>query len=74
MRTACRQCDEIVAEYRDALLNFWRDATEETRATCRAAANLMLCSEDDATNAQQQLRPFTFDELTRLPNELQARI
>jgi hypothetical protein len=74
MTPACKECEEIAAEYRDALLNFWRNASESTRAACRAAANLVSCSETDAMDAQQHLRPFTPDEWKRPPNELQGRI
>jgi hypothetical protein len=74
MSAVCKECEEIATEYRDAFLNFWRNSTENTRAACRATANLVSCREDDAIDAQQHLRPFTPDELTRPPNEFQARI
>jgi hypothetical protein len=74
MSATCKECEDIAIAYRDALLDFSRNATEDTRAACRATANLMSCSEIDAIAAQQCLRPFTPRELTQPPSELQAKI
>jgi len=74
MTSSCKECEEIVTEYRGAVLDFWRNASEETRAACRATANLISCTESDAKEAQRQLRPFTSEELARQPSEFQVRI
>jgi hypothetical protein len=74
MESSCKECEKIATDYREAVLEFWRNASEETRAACRATANLVSCTESDARDAQRQLRPFTREEMTRPPSEFQVRI
>jgi hypothetical protein len=68
--TSCEECERIATEYREAVIDFWARANEDTRASCRAMTNLM--SQGEA--AQEQLRPFTPAELKRSPTPFQARI
>jgi predicted nucleic acid-binding protein len=74
MYSPCRECAEIMQEYREAVLDFWSNASDETRYACRVAAKLTGLTEEDAVNADEALRPFDFQDLHRPPNENQARI
>jgi hypothetical protein len=68
--TPCEGCEHIAAEYREAVIDFWAHANQDTRASCQAMTKLMSHGEA----AQAQLRPFTPEELKRSPTPLQARI
>ena len=66
----CKECEEIAAEYREAIVVFWSYADEETRAACRATANIV----SDGETSLSKLRPFTASEFGRPANPFQARI
>ena len=55
----CEECQAIVMEYERACLDFWLNASEETRDACRAIRQLVTGgSEADVAHAQQLLPPF----------------
>ena len=57
--TSCEECEAITLEYRRAWLDFWLNASDETRDACRALWQLVAGgSEADVARAQELLRPF----------------
>lgn len=74
MDNPCRECAEIVQEYREAVIDFWINASDRTRDACRVVAKLTRCTESDAVNAEGRLRPFSSQELLRPAEENQTRI
>jgi hypothetical protein len=55
----CEECAAIVLEYERAYLEFWVNASEETREGCRAIGQLVTGgTEDDLARAHEVLRPF----------------
>lgn len=57
--TSCNECEAIIVEYRRACIDFWLNASDETREACRAIGQLVAwCREADADHAQELLRPF----------------
>ena len=59
----CEECQAILMEYEKACLDFWLNASEETRDACRAIRQLVTGgTEADVAHAQQLLPPFkTFE-------------
>jgi hypothetical protein len=74
MDTPCRECAEIAQEYREAIIDFWTNASDKTRDACGVAAKLIGCTERDAANADDNLRPFSSQELLRPAERGQMRI
>jgi hypothetical protein len=57
--TSCEECEAITLEYRQACLDFWLNASDETRDACRAIEQLVVGgSEADLARAQELFRPF----------------
>ncbi len=55
----CKECAAIRLEYQRACLEFWANASEETREGCRAIGQLVTGgTEDDLARAHEVLRPF----------------
>jgi hypothetical protein len=55
----CEECAAIRLEYERACLEFWLNASEETREGCRAIGQLVTGgTEDDLARAHEVLRPF----------------
>ena len=55
----CEECQAIVMEYERACLDFWLNASEETRDACRAIRQLVTGgTEADVALAQQLLPSF----------------
>jgi hypothetical protein len=74
MDNPCRECVEIAQEYREAIIDFWTNASDETRDACGVMAKLAGCTEGDAVHAEEKLRPFSSQELFRPREENQTRI
>jgi hypothetical protein len=74
MDNPCRECVEIAQEYREAMIDFWTNASDETRDACAVMAKLTGCTKRDAANAEEKLRPFSSQELLRPAEENQTRI
>jgi hypothetical protein len=74
MDNPCRECVEIAQEYREAMIDFWTNASDKTRGACGVTAKLTGCTERDAANAEEKLRPFSSQELIRPAAENQTRI
>jgi hypothetical protein len=55
--TPCAECEAITLEYRRACLDFWLNASDETRDACRAIGQL-LAGGSEADAAQDLLHPF----------------
>jgi hypothetical protein len=59
MKTSCEECKAIALEYKRAWLDFWLNASEDTRGGCRTIGQLFNGgSEADMARAQELLRPF----------------
>jgi hypothetical protein len=57
--TSCEECEAITLEYRRAWLDFWLNASDETRDACGALWQLVAGGSDaDVARAQELLRPF----------------
>ena len=57
--TSCEECEAITLDYRRAYLDFWLNASDETREACRALWELVAGgSEADVARTQELLRPF----------------
>jgi hypothetical protein len=55
----CEECAAILLEYERAYLDFWRNASEETREGCRAIGQLLTGgTEADLDRAREVLPPF----------------
>jgi hypothetical protein len=55
----CEECAAIVLEYERACLEFWLNASEETREGCRAIGQMVAGgTEADVARASEVLRPF----------------
>jgi hypothetical protein len=55
----CEECRAILMEYERASLDFWLNASEETRDACRAIRQLVAGgTEADVAQAHQLLPPF----------------
>jgi hypothetical protein len=74
MDNPCRECAEIAQEYREAIIDFWTKASDQTRDACGVAGKLTGCTERDAANAAEKLRPFSSQELLRPAEKGQMRI
>jgi hypothetical protein len=74
MKISCEECKAIALEYKRAWLDFWLNASEETRDGCRAIGQLFNGgSEADLARAQELLRPFksaTFEPNLNEPTTL----
>jgi len=74
MGNPCGECADIAQEYREAIIDFWTNASDKTRDACGVAAKLTGCTERDAAKADEQLRPFSSQELLRPAEKGQLRI
>ena len=55
----CEECEAIILEYKRACLDFWVNASEETRNACRSIGHLIGGGSDaEVARAQSLLRPF----------------
>ena len=55
----CEECAAIVLEYERACIEFWANASEETREGCRAIGQMVAGgTEADLARASEVLRPF----------------
>ena len=55
----CEECAAIRLEYERACLEFWANASEETREGCRAIGRMIAGgTEADVERAREVLRPF----------------
>lgn len=55
----CEECQAIILEYERASLDFWLNASEETRDACRAIGQLVAGGTDaDLARAHELLAPF----------------
>ena len=54
---SCEECAAILLEYERACLDFWANASEETREGCRAIGR-MVAGGTDADLAHEVLPPF----------------
>jgi cytochrome c5 len=74
MDNPCRECAEVAQEYREAIIDFWTNASDKTGDACGVTAKLTGCTERDAANAEEKLRPFSSQERLRPAEENQTRI
>jgi hypothetical protein len=55
----CEECAAILLEYERACLEFWLNASEETREGCRAIGQMLTGgTEADVARAREVLPPF----------------
>ena len=55
---SCRECEEILLEYRKAYRDFWLNASPETRNTYQSVAKLIGGTEDDVVRLESLVAPF----------------
>jgi hypothetical protein len=53
----CDECEVIALEYRAAVLDFWLNANEKTRAACLAIGKLCGGTEADVVRVEELLSP-----------------
>jgi hypothetical protein len=57
MNARCRECEAIALEYKKACLDFWQNASEETREAWRVLRRLAGGTEDDVSRLEDLPRP-----------------